>query len=160
MRRVASVAELPNVPAVHAMYGGRGRALHVAYVGETEKLKRRIIQHLVIRDSSITTGASAAQLNPDLVTGVHWWEHRVFRKRHVRQAAELVAFDVFDPALRSRGAFQERAKRLYENRAFKKRMCSLFRSKPAGQLTISTLLDLERRLAVLEAKLASKPKGG
>jgi hypothetical protein len=27
-----AIAQLPNAPAVYAIYGGRGRGLHVAYV--------------------------------------------------------------------------------------------------------------------------------
>jgi len=28
-----AVSQVSNIPAVYAMYGGRGRGLHVAYVG-------------------------------------------------------------------------------------------------------------------------------
>ena len=51
-----------------SMHGGRGRGAHVVYVAG--KLKQRVEQHLVRRDSSVTTGASAVCLNPDLVTEV------------------------------------------------------------------------------------------
>jgi len=52
-------------------------------------------------------------LNPDYVTEVWWWVHPDFAQRHVLEAAELVAFDVLDPALRSLGAPQEKARELY-----------------------------------------------
>ena len=67
MREAATVSELPTVPAVYALCGGRGHGLYVAYVGIAEILRRRIRQHLVTRDSSVTTGASLASLNPDLI---------------------------------------------------------------------------------------------
>ena len=44
------VSQLPNVPAVYAMYGGRGRGLHVAYVGIADYVRGRINQHLINRD--------------------------------------------------------------------------------------------------------------
>lgn len=90
MKNINSVTDLPNVRAVYAMYGRRGRGLHVAYVGIADALKRRVMQHLVKRDSSVATGTSAATLNPDYITEVSWWEHPNFLQRHVLQAAELV----------------------------------------------------------------------
>jgi len=60
MKTVYSVSELPQVLAVYAMFGGKGRGRYLAYVGIADKLKRRVAQHLIRRDSSITTGTSAA----------------------------------------------------------------------------------------------------
>ena len=56
MTSVSPIADLPNEPAVYAMYGGSGAGLYVAYVGVASKLKQRVTQHLVRRDSSVTTG--------------------------------------------------------------------------------------------------------
>lgn len=67
MQTTTTGSDLPNVPAVYAMYGGRGRSQYVAYVGVADKLRARIEQHLARRDSSMTTGTSAAMLNPDHV---------------------------------------------------------------------------------------------
>ena len=153
MNNINSVADLPNVPAVYAMYGGRGRGLHVAYVGLGDALKRRVYQHLVYRDSSVATGTSAAALNPDYVTEVRWWEHPNFSERHVLQAAELVAFDILDPALRSRGAIQEKAKELYADEKFYENMMALFQGEPTGRLVIPTLQDALERIAELERRL-------
>jgi hypothetical protein len=69
------------------------------------------------------------------------------------EAAELVAFDVFEPALRSRGAITERARQLYAEEPFRKRMGALFAEAPAGQLVILTLPDVVERLAQLEERL-------
>jgi hypothetical protein len=103
---VTSISDLPNVPAIYAMFGGQDRSRYVAYVGLGSKLRSRVEQHLVRRDSSVTTGVSAVSLNPDFVSEVRWWEHPDFEKQDVLEAAELIAFDVLEPALR-RDAFSE-----------------------------------------------------
>jgi predicted GIY-YIG superfamily endonuclease len=108
--QLSSISELPNVPAVYALYGGEERGHYVAYVGIASNLKRRVVQHLVNRDSSVATGTSAVNINPDYVTGVGWWEHSLFRERRLLEAAELVAFEVLEPVLRSRGVGTVRAK--------------------------------------------------
>ena len=64
-------------------------------------LHRRLIQHFVNRDSSVVTGTSAAGLNIDYVRHVDWWEEAGFADPDRLRAAELVAFNVFEPALRS-----------------------------------------------------------
>ncbi len=149
-----SVSDLPQVPSVYAMYGGEGRGRYVAYVGIAQKLKGRVVQHLVRRDSSVTTGTSAVQLNPDYVTEVEWWEHPDFAQRHVLEASELVAFDVLDPALRSRGAPQEKARERYADEGFRQEMRLLFEGEPAGRLVIPTLEDALERIAELEGRVA------
>ena len=60
VKTIHSISDLPNTPAVYAMYGGQGRSLHVAYVGIGGKLRGRVEQHLVRRGSSVATGTSAA----------------------------------------------------------------------------------------------------
>jgi hypothetical protein len=160
MRLIATTSELPNLPAIYAMYGGRGRNAYVAYVGMGSNLKKRIEQHLRWRDSSIVTGVSAVSLNPELVTEVRWWEHPEFTDKIVLLAAELVAFNVLEPALRSRGGITAAAKQLSDDAVFKARMTSLFSGEATGRLVISTLqsaleriADLERRVLSLESKM-------
>lgn len=155
MRQAHSISELPNVPAVYAMYGGRGGSAYVAYVGLADVLKRRVGQHLVRRDSSVVTGVSAVSLNPDLVTEVRWWEHPDFTGRRVLQAAELVAFDVLEPALRSRGGITAEAKQLYADVKFSARMRTLFEGDAAGRLIIPTLHSALERVAELERRVAA-----
>jgi hypothetical protein len=153
------ISDLPNIPAVYAMYGGQGRSFHVAYVGIASKLRSRVEQHLVRRDSSVTTGVSAACLNPDRVTEVRWWKHSDFEKKDVLEAAELVAFDVLEPALRSRGGTTDRAKQLYADQEFRDQMKAVFSEEAIGRLDIRTLEgawerieDLEKRVRELEEK--------
>jgi hypothetical protein len=161
--KISSISDLPNIPAVYALYGGQGHGLYVAYVGVADKLKNRIRQHLVRRDSSVTTGTSAAGLNPDYVTEVRWWEHSTFADRYVLEAAELVAFDELEPALRSRGKVTDSAKQLYSDNSWRQEMFRLFSSEPTGYLIIPSLLDaldriadLERRVELLENLLRSQ----
>jgi len=73
-------------------------------------------------------------LNPDYVTVVKWWEYPEFVERHVLEAPEIVAFDLLDPALRSRGSISEKAKQLYSEASFQKQMRTLFNGEPSGQL--------------------------
>jgi len=114
------------------------------------------MQHLVNRDSSVTTGTSAAGINPDHVTQVGWWEHPRFDEERFLEAAELVAFEVLDPVLRSRVSGPARAKQTLENdENFRKIMWSMFEGEPTGVLPIPTLEDALTRLAEVERRLAS-----
>ena len=153
MAAVERIALLPNVPAVYAMYGGRGQALYVAYVGVADRLRGRVEQHLERHDSSVTTGAAAVGLNPDHVTEVRWWVDPSFAERPVLEAAELVAFEVLNPALRSRGRVQGQARQLADDAAFADRMRTLFGGPPAGRLVVPTLQDALDRIATLERRL-------
>lgn len=152
MHTVTSISHLPPCPAVYALYGGRSRP-YVVYVGIAGNLRSRIEQHLVRRDSSVTTGVAAAALNPDLVTEVRWWKHPAFADRGHREAAELVAFDVPEPTLRSRGGVGEGARVLHADATFHTAMHQLFTSEPAGRLVIPTLQDALDRLEQLEARV-------
>jgi hypothetical protein len=151
---LSSVSDLPSIPAVYAMLGGRGPGGYVAYVGMGTSLRGWVEQHLVRRDSSVTTGTAAVCLVPDNVTEVRWWHRPDFDKQDVREAAELVAFDVLDPALRSRGKVTDRARPLYQDPQFYEAMKSLFTSSPAGVLVLPTLRDALERIARLEKRVA------
>src|SRR5262245_37892890 len=107
---IRRLKDVPSVPAVYAMYGSKqdGRP---AYVGVAGKLKSRLRQHLVLRDSSVTTGASVVALNPELVRVVAWWEHPSFDEKGSREAAELIAAQVLNPVLTSRGTSSSEAQR-------------------------------------------------
>jgi hypothetical protein len=86
-----------------------------------------------------------------------------FRAAAVLEAAELVAFDVLEPVLRSRGAVTERAKLLHADAKFQERMKAMFEGAPTGVLVIHTLQhalerigELERRVDTLERKLQER----
>lgn len=161
---LTDISNLPNAPAVYAMFGGQGRSRYVAYVGLGSKLRGRVEQHLIRRDSSVTTGVSAVSLNPDFVTEVQWWEHPDFGKQDVLEAAELVAFDVLDPALRSRGGITDRAKRLCRDDAFREQMTTVFSGEATGCLRIRSMSQaweqidaLAERIRRIEYRLDNEP---
>jgi len=99
---------------------------------------------------SVTTGVSAVSLNPDLVTKVRWWEHPDFETKVVLEAAELVAFDVLEPALRSRGGITQRVKVLYQDHQFRDQMKTVFAGDGAGCLVIRSLSQAWQRIDELE----------
>jgi hypothetical protein len=65
------------------------------------------------------SGASAAGINIDRVRYVDWRNDPRFADADVRHAAELVAFDVLEPTLRSRGAPRQTALANYKDPALK-----------------------------------------
>lgn len=153
MKEIQSINDLPSCHAVYALYGGVSQK-YVAYVGNTSNLKRRIQQHLVGRDSSISTGTSATGLNPDYVTEVRWWEdHRFKINNAYLLASELAAFEILKPALRSRGAVKKEAETWYGYSGAKREMKRLFKGKPSGILTILTLDDLIQRIKKIEERM-------
>jgi hypothetical protein len=113
-RRAASPARgepaCPRAPAVYAMYAGEPPRTWVAYVGMASDLHGRLFQHFVRVDSSVVA-AAAVRLDLDYIRYVDWWEHEQFTYGAGRHAAELVAFDVFEPLLRSRGIPRPRRSR-------------------------------------------------
>jgi hypothetical protein len=162
-RTIATISDIPQVPAVYAMYGGRGSSRYAAYVGVAKNLRQRIIQHLINRDSSVATGTTAVGLHPDHVREVWWWADPPFADRATLLAAELVAFDTIEPALRSRGGIEQAAFQKYGEEEFKRSMTALFTSQPTGRLVLPTLqealekiADLEQRVRLLEAKLSGQ----
>ena len=154
MGRTATISELPAKPAVYALMGGSGRNRHVAYVGIAGKLKGRITQHLVLRDSSVATGTSAVGLVPEHVREVAWWDHSSFEERRKLEAAEIVAFGVLDPALRSRGAPESLAREQAGEPEFEAEMRALFVGRPTGRLRIPSLLEALARIRSLEKRVA------
>lgn len=106
---------------------------NVAYVGSSSNLKNRIRDHIIRRNSSVVTGVSATVLNPDKVSHICWWcpEEALSDKDHL-EAAELVAFEVLNPSLRSRGSDTARAQSILGDAAFQETMENLFRSEPCG----------------------------
>lgn len=105
---------------------------NVAYVGSSKKLGQRIRQHMIERNSSVVTGVSATLLNPDKVSHICWWWLEDAPDRASLEAVEIVAFDVFNPSLRSRATVSENAKAILEDRTFHEEMKQLFSKKPNG----------------------------
>ena len=152
MSFVYSIYDLPKTPAVYAMYGGR-KQKHVAYVGIGSNLHQRLNQHFIRRDSSVSTGTSAAGINPDYVSEVVWWEHESFSEKNVLKAAELVAFEVFEPALRSRGNTPADAIIIFNENEFKENMSELFNGDATGTLILPNLEYLHEKIIELEKRV-------
>ncbi len=154
-KEVGSITDLPTSPAIYALCGGRGTR-YFAYVGSAENLRRRIVQHLGTRDSSIAVERSAVGLRPEHVTEVLWRAHRRFAKKTNLAAAELIAFDELNPALHSRGRVPASAKALQNLPSFQKEMKALFHGDPTGRLTVPNIVkmleDLMGRVKALEAR--------
>ena len=153
-RDFSAISTLPETPAVYALYAGRQRA-YVAYVGVAGKLRSRMVQHFLRRDSSVTTGTSAVSLDPDQITELVWWENSEFGNKDVLEAAELVAFDVFEPTLRSRGGIRASSHQVYQEHEFNQRMRTVFESAPSGRVTFPDLRDAFDRISQLETRLAA-----
>jgi hypothetical protein len=153
MHKIPKISSLPNSPAIYALYGGKGQRKFVAYIGIADKLRQRISQHLVRRDSSIVTGTSIVSLNPDYVTALKWWEHPDFSKREALEAAEEIAFRIFDPVLRSRGNLTERGEILYKNPDFNKKREMLFHDNPSGSLEFPDFQDILEKVSELEIEI-------
>ena len=126
-------SHVPTSPAIYALHGGTAGNRRVAYVGQARNLRIRLRQHLLLRDSSITTGAAVVSLNPDLVRAVDWWTHDGFSDSVTLEAAELVAFDVLDPTLRSQGWPSLPARELSSKTQFIESFRKLFLSAPIGE---------------------------
>jgi hypothetical protein len=112
----------------------------------------------VRRDSSITTGVSVVSLNAELVRRVVWWLHPRFADTNVLEAAELVAFDVFEPTMRSRGAVGKAASALAQDDATRREFRALFEGPPTGRLDLPALPEVVDRLEELETRLAEIEK--
>ena len=130
-----AIRDLPTLPAIYAMYGGDDRQ-YVAYIGIGDNLRRRVTQHLVNRNSSATTNTGAVRLHPSHISAVEWWEHPRFGDRDDLAAAEIVAFDVLEPTMRSRGGITATAKQRANHEAFRGEMTALFAGDPTGRLDL------------------------
>lgn len=153
---------IPKDPGIYAMYDRNGT---VAYVGLSKDLRDRIGQHIIRRDSSVTTGVSATILNPDKISHICWWLHESFSDKGSREAAEIVAFEVLNPSLRSRGKVTDRAKVILEDQTFCEEMKLLFHSEPSGVFHPNTLdnlanlvLELYERVLELQNRVSELEK--
>jgi hypothetical protein len=151
-----SFRAIPKSPGVYVMYD---RQLRGSYVGISKELRSRIEQHLSRKDSSVTTGVSTAALIPDNVRCVCWWTDPLFHDRANLEAAELIAFEIFDPALRSRGHNTARAKEALKDESLKAHARSILLEHPHGTYIPKNLdnltdlvLELEERIAKFEGK--------
>ena len=153
MRDFSPVYSLLNVPAAYALYGGHKGKIYVAYVGITGRLKQRITEHLIRQDSSVAIDTSAVILNPNYVTKLRWWEHPDFRNPAMLKAAEVVAFDVLNPVLNSRGRIDKAAQNLLSKKSFVNKMRNHFENSSNGSINFYSLTDAMDRIKALEKRI-------
>lgn len=150
-----SVSVIPRAPGVYAAYDMNGA---VAYVGISKDLRSRIDQHFNRRDSSVTTAVTATVLNPDKVSCVRWWRHKLFVARNNLEAGEIIAFEMLNPALRSRGGITDRAKTVAADGKFRAEMKALFSEPAHGEYTPRNLDNLAELVDKLSARMAALEK--
>ncbi|MGY1632231.1 hypothetical protein ACI784_11065 [Geodermatophilus sp. SYSU D01186] len=130
----------------------------MAYMGIAGNLNSRLVQHFVRRDSSVVTGTSAVGVNIEHVRYVQWWESDLLVDDIGRHAAELIAFEVLDPALRSRGVPRKEALELREEAVFRHSVEQMLHDPPAGRLVLPRLIDVSTRITDLELRVARVEK--
>jgi hypothetical protein len=99
--------------------------------------------------------AAAVHLDLDYIRYVEWWEHESFSDDVMRLAAELVAFDMFEPVLRSRGVKTRPALELYNDPDRRAELQRIFASEPTGRFVHARLPDVARQVYVLNARIAA-----
>ena len=147
------------IPRSHGVYAMRDRGGHIIYVGISKNIRSRIDQHLNRRDSSVSTGVAAAMLNADKVASVVWWQHIHFDDPAILEAAEIVAFEILNPVLRSRGNVTERALLHLENQVLVDELKALFQTDNKDRYIPKTLdnladlmMELRDRISAMDGK--------
>ena len=158
-----SFDEIKNLPQLQGIYGLKSptdKEGSYSYVGSSGKIKDRVQQHLLKRNSSVTTGASATSLNPDKIAECDWWCHKTFVEKEYLDAAELIAFKELKPTLVSRGSPTDEAKELSKDQEFRSQMEELFSGAPSGCIVfydlswaVSKIKELENEIKLLKDKI-------
>lgn len=144
-----------NKPGIYVMYDKTGK---VIYVGSSKNIHKRIKQHIIRQDSSVTTGASATSLNPEKISSIHWWLHEDFFDIDRLKAAELIAFDEFKPILSSRANEIKAAKMICNDNTFKDEIIGLLKDKPSGIYRPYNLINLKDYVQKLEERVFALEK--
>lgn len=158
MKRTDSLRDLPKGPAVYALCTGSGRNRSVSYVGETNSLRHRINEHLVRKNSSVTTGQSAVQLNTEFISEILWWEDASFREKMILEAAEIIATEILDPIMRSNRPSKGVAVEKSRESLFIDRMHTLFTSEPHGILHLTSFQQIVDQIKGLEERVIALEK--
>jgi hypothetical protein len=153
MRDFSSIQELPKSPAVYALCAGDRVNDFVVYVGISSNLRSRIYQHLIMRDSSAVVESAPVQINVDSISSLKWWQHDDFQSRDRLEGAEIVAFEVLKPTMRSRGGVSASGQKQSTKSVFRDEMLRLFHSTATGSLKFPNIRDLARKLSELERRI-------
>ena len=165
MRSFDEIKHLPQFPGIYGFKGPNDTQDNYSYIGLSNKLRERVSQHLLKRDSSVATGASAISLNPDKIAECHWWILETFGNRETLEAAELIAFERFNPTLVSRGSPSTKALDISNNEDFIKQMEKLFSNVPSGYIkfydlswAVNKIKELENEILELKKVISDKEK--
>ena len=145
--------DIGTVPTKPGIYLLEDFSENVTYVGISKELRARLDQHFNRRDSSVTTGVAAACLNPDSIWRAKWWLDSRLEEKTWREAAELVAFDMFQPTLRSLGGISEAARAIYAKGTFKQTAQSMLNRAPDGEFLPLNLPNLLARVKELRERV-------
>ena len=136
-----------------------------SYIGLSNKLREIVSQHLLKRDISVATCASAILLNPVKIAECHWRIHESFGTREYLEAAELIAFKWFNLTLVSRVTPSTRALEISNDEVFKKQMDKLFSNVLSGYIkfydlswAINKIKELENDILELRKVISDKEK--
>ncbi len=157
MKTASSIRGLPNKPAIYILLSGKGQN-SILYVGETDNLRRRIGQHIVKRDSSVTMEGSPVKIDPTHVEKVEWWEHSDLENPVAREAAELIAFEIFNPRVRSGANVRKDSVTMSKDAKFYGTISSLFKGLPTGRLVIMNIESVVEKLVALEERISKLEK--
>jgi hypothetical protein len=162
LRDYYDIRRIPKEPGIYCLLGHSERGAYPAYVGKASRLQIRVSQHLEYKNSSVTTRASAASLSPELIAGCQYWTHADFADAAKLAAAELVAFDLLQPVLRSLGGLSQTADALRRSQGFEEWARRLL-GQPSGEVRFRSISELsavvralEERVVALESKLAEQ----
>ena len=81
------------------------------------------------------------------------WCPAIWTGQEGARESALVAFDVLNPRLRSRGVANGSAQELYAKAPFKAEMSKLFQGSAHGSLQVVSLENITKQLAALEKRL-------
>jgi hypothetical protein len=107
-----------------------------------------------MRDSSATVESAPIRINVDSISSLRWWEDSRFQERGELEGAELVAFEILKPTMRSRGGISGAGLEASQDDSFFQSMMNLFQGPPTGTLLFPSIRDLQRRLNELERRVA------
>lgn len=165
MRSFDEVKHQPQFPSIYGFKRPNYIQDNYSYIGLSNKLRERVSQHLLKRESSVATVATAISLNPDKIAECHWWIHESFGAREYLEAAELIAFERFNPTLVSRGSPSTKALDISNNEDFKKQMEKLFSNVPSGYIkfydlswAVNKIKQLENEILELKKVISDKEK--
>ena len=151
-------SEIPSgLPGLYALYDGHDGNKCV-YVGKSDTgLRRRVLHHLVDRNSSVTTGVAGASINIENLTMVRWWTNEEFNDKIFLDAAEAYFFDQLEPMLRSRGNRIRGTYDLLNDSNFLNNVERIL-SNPSGKIELLSYGKLLLKVKELECRISELEK--